>query len=122
MKIKSLGPEKIVEKDVLAYCSNMGWFVSVVDSSAVYSAKSGGYRRGMAKKGFPDIVGCDHNGRFVAIELKAKGKLSTIRAEQKAYLNKATACGAFAVCVDSADLLHKLYIEFISSLISRKDT
>lgn len=114
MKHKALSPEKLVEKEVLAYCSEMGWFVSVVDSSAVYSAKIGGYKRGMAKKGFPDIIGCDASGRMVAIELKAKGKLSTVRPEQKLFLDRASSNGAFACVVDCAELLHSLYIKFIS--------
>jgi hypothetical protein len=121
MPRKNKSPEKtIVEKEVQAYCDNMNWLVSVVDSKAVFSEKTGRYLRGMAEAGFPDMVGCDEYGNFVAIELKARGKLSTIKPKQVEYLRKAKEKGAFAVCVDSAELLHQLYLDYLPKRLRRE--
>jgi len=106
-------PEKQVEHDILDYGISLGWYLSVVDSKAVYNQKAKRYIKGMAKKGFPDIVGVDTNGLFLAIELKAKNKTKTATKEQLLFLEEVKKRGGFGVVVDSAELLHNLYIQFI---------
>ena len=69
-KKKNGTPEKLVEKDVLLWCRNNGWFINVVESKAVFSAKSGIYHHGQTVQGTPDLIGCSNTGVFVAIELK----------------------------------------------------
>jgi hypothetical protein len=95
-------PEKAVEFEVLAWCKDHGFDMSVVDSSTY------GVRYGLNKtsESLPDLVG--NVGMYsVWIELKAPGKLSTISIRQHAFLKRKIEAGAFAVCVDSAKLLEQ---------------
>ncbi len=106
-------PEKITEVEVLAMCSQLGFDVSVIDSKATYSTNLERYAKSKsAPGGFPDIVGNDDRGMAVFIELKAKGKLSTLRPAQKIFLLRKIQAGCFAVAVDSADLLFELYSQW----------
>lgn len=107
-------PEKIVEKDVLAYAKEMGWYLAVVDSKAVFSARAGRYIAGMTKKGFPDLIGCDTHGNVLAIELKAPGRLKTVRPEQKVFLNEIETRGGFAFVTDDVEKLHEAYLKYLS--------
>jgi len=113
MSKNKITPEKKVEKEVLSYCQEMGWFVTVVESKAVFSKALGIYRAGMTKKGFPDLIGCDNNGYVLAIELKAPGRLSTLRHEQKVFLDEIKSRGGFSAVVSNAQMLHDLYMDFL---------
>jgi hypothetical protein len=111
--VKPLKPEKIVELEVLEACKQLGFSVSVIDSKATYSKNLGRYSQSRsAPEGFPDLVGCTPNGVLAAIELKARGKLRTIRPKQVDFLQKKIEMNCFAVCVDSADLLFDLYLQW----------
>jgi hypothetical protein len=105
-------PEKMVEKDVMHWLSTNGFSCNVVESKAVYSAQSGRYLRGQTDAGFPDICGCSPNGLGVFIELKAKGRRSTLKDHQRAFLIDKINRGAFAVCVDSVDCLRDISLKF----------
>ena len=109
---KNSKPEKKVEQEVLAWCKAKGWSVSVVESKAVFSQRQGRFLQGQAKKGFADLVGLTDTGRFVAIELKAPGKRSTLREEQRKYLHSVIAKHGFAAVVDCATLLDKTYTQW----------
>lgn len=111
-------PEKVVEKAVMAYASEMGWYLNVVDSKAVFNPRAGRYIAGMAKKGFPDLVGCDTHGNFLAIELKSPGRLSTAKVEQVAFLNEVNERGGFGFVTDSVDRLHEAYLKYLSFKLS----
>lgn len=108
-------PEKLVEKDVVFWCKKSGWFVNVVESKAVFSAKSGIYHHGQTVQGTPDLLGCTNQGLFVAIELKAKGRLSTLRESQRKYICEVISRGGFSCVVDSADKLNEIWKSFIDS-------
>ena len=108
-------PEKQVEKLILAWCKNNNWSIEVVESKAVYSANAGRYLSGQAKKGFADLVGSTDQGQAVAIELKAPGKLSTIRPDQYLFLMEKIKANNFAVCVDSIEKLEKLWSEYLKA-------
>lgn len=106
---KNQSPEKLVQNECLHWLRLQGFAVHVIDSKATYSLSSQTYRSSTVKPGFSDLVGCDNNGIFLAIELKAKGKLSTLKPHQRQFLEEKIKRGAFAVCVDSVDLLKTLY-------------
>jgi len=55
-------------------------------------------------RGCPDILACI-DGRFVAIEVKAPGKLSTVTPLQNYQIDQIQAAGGFAVAVDSLEKL-----------------
>lgn len=111
-KRKNKKPEKQVEKDVLNWCRSKGWSVSVVESKAVFSKSAGRFLSGQAKAGFADVVGVHPSGLFVAIELKAPGRLNTLREAQYKYLSDIISKNGFAVVVDSSELLNKYNDEF----------
>lgn len=94
-------PEGAVQKEVLDWCKQRGFDISVVESKAVYSRSAGRYLRGQTEAGFSDLVGVSPNGRAVFIELKALGKRSTLKPHQYDFLLRKIKLFAFAVCVDS---------------------
>ena len=105
-------PEKEVEKEVLEWARKADFDLSVVESKATYSLSAGRYLHGNAEAGFPDLVGntpmC-HGSIACFIELKAKGKINTIRPGQVEFLSRKIKRGCFAVCVDSAESLANHY-------------
>lgn len=108
--MKKLGPEKIVEKEVIAMAKTLGMDLSIVDSKMVYSKNMDRMKESETEKGFSDLTGEDANAIACYIELKAPGKLKTIRPSQRAFLERKIQRGAFAVCVSSAEELYRLYI------------
>lgn len=111
-KKKNGRPEKLVEKEVLAWCREQGWFINVVESKAVFSAKSGIYHTGQTVAGTSDLIGCTNTGLFVAIELKSSGRRSTLREAQRRYICEVISRSGFAVCVDSVECLVKAWSDF----------
>lgn len=106
---RNSSPEKEVEKEVMHWLRTHGFSCHVVESKAVYSPSAGGYKSGQTIPGFSDVVGCDPNGMAVFIELKAKGRNSTLKEHQYLFLKNKIEHGAFAVCVDSVMLLERVY-------------
>ena len=105
-------PEKIVEQEVLSFCSQLGLDVSTVESKASYSAAANRYKRGVTEVGFSDLIGNDQTGKSCYIELKAKGKINNLSEQQRKFLLRKASQGCFAVCVDSGPLLVDLYLEW----------
>ena len=67
--------ENVVQKACLDYLLRKGYFVWRSNNLPVYDRKRKCYRKHNGRKGVPDIIGWDKNGRFIGIECKsAKGK------------------------------------------------
>lgn len=109
MKKQNKSPEKLLEKQVLLWCRSKGWKVHVVEAKAVYSLAAGRYLNSQIAPGFSDIIGVMDNGIFVAIELKAFGRRSTLRNNQRAFLEDCINHFGFGVCVDRVELLQEYY-------------
>lgn len=91
-------------------CSQLGLDMDVIDSSATYSKNQERYQVSKAAPvGFPDLVGSNQEGFAIFIELKAPGKLKTLRPAQRQFLLRKAQAGCFAAVVDSAELLFDLY-------------
>lgn len=105
---KNTKPEKLVEQQVLQHLRASGYFVEVVESKAVFSKSAGRFLRGQARAGFVDVVGCSPQGQFVALELKSKGRLASLRPEQREFLVQVISRGGFGACVDSVDRLDQI--------------
>ena len=110
---KNNSPEKDVETECLLWLRSSGFSMTVIESKSVYSAKANRYLTGMVASGFPDLIGCDKHGFLVAIELKAKGELSTLRFKQRIFLMDKINSNCFAVCVDRVTSLQVYYVEWI---------
>lgn len=114
--IFDMKPEKITEQLCLAYCNQVGIDVSVIDSKATFSQKSNTYKKSKsAPEGFPDLVGNTQSGVAVYIELKAKGKISTLRDKQYLFLKNKIQQNCFACAVDSDEMLHDIYMNWIKA-------
>lgn len=121
-KRKNQKPEKLVEKDCLAFLRQLGCAVYVVESKAHYSAQAGAYVSQSAQSGFSDLVGCLPNGLFLAVELKAKGRRSTLKPNQREFLVQKIQRGGFGVCVDSVAMLESVYNQWTLAPAETKRT
>lgn len=110
-KRKALKPEKIVEADILSTCKQLGLDVSVVDSKMHFTQK-GFLQESETEAGFSDITGNTSDGISVYIELKARGKISTLTQKQKKFLIRKAEAGCFAVAVDRAEVLVRLFLDW----------
>lgn len=108
-KRKNEKPEKIVERLVMAWCKKHKLDVSVVECKGVYNAKTHTFLHGMTEPGYSDLSGNNELGMAVYIELKAKGRRSTLRSKQKEFLERKIRAGCFAAVVDSPELLEEIY-------------
>lgn len=114
-------PEKQVVRDILQWSYLSGMWLHVIESRATYSEKLKRYNRsGNAPAGYSDLSGIGANDEPVFIEVKAAGKLSTLKIHQRLFLVNAIERGAFAVCADSANLVDALYKHF-RRLPTKKD-
>ncbi len=111
-KRRNKKPEEESVKEILKWCEQQRWSVHRVESKAVYSRSAGRYLRGQAVAGFPDIVGNTNRGQAVYIEVKAKGKRSTLKRHQSEFLLDKINTGCFALCADSAQHLGSLWIVY----------
>lgn len=109
---KNKKPEKEVEKKVMAWLKTNGFSCHVVEAKATWSKASNCYKSQLVAPGFPDICGCSANGLSVWIELKAPGKGRRPRVEQYEFLMDKIEKNCFAVCVDSVEILEKLWRDF----------
>jgi len=107
-------PEKIVEIEILLKSSKDNFLFFIYESKAVYSAKACTYLHSQLPTGHSDLAGICPCGLPAYIELKAKGKLSTLKSNQKIFLTNVINHGAFAVVVDSYKLLSEYYEKFHS--------
>ncbi len=117
---KNKCPERGVQDLVMNWLRANNFSCNVVESKAVYNPKAGRYISGQAIEGFPDVCGCDPNGLGVFIELKAPGKLTTLRHKQREFLLDKISHNAFACVIDSADGLEFLYKRWLRLRFSKK--
>jgi Holliday junction resolvase len=87
--------EQALQKKIIKYLESLGYYaIKVVVSS---------------KRGTPDIIACSPTGGFVAIEVKAPGKLRTVSVLQQYNLDLILSKGGKAFACDSmGDLIKYL--------------
>jgi hypothetical protein len=102
---KNAKPEKELERQVMAWLNANGFLCNVVEAKATYNPKVGRYISQSVVSGFSDIVGVAPGGYAVFVELKAPGRLGTLKPHQRAFLEARALMGAFALAVDSVELL-----------------
>ena len=83
--------------------------VHVIEAKANFSEKTGRYTSGAVSAGYPDMSGNDKYGNALFIEVKAPGKLKTLRLGQYKFLDRKISLNCFAACVDSVDMFSDLY-------------
>jgi hypothetical protein len=118
-KRKNSKPEFELKKLVVKWLDEKSFSCDVVESKAVYCASAGRYLKGQAKAGFSDIVGVTPcRGVACYIELKAPGKLSTLKAHQRDFLIAKIEHMAFACVVDSVKSLSELYEKWCALFVT----
>lgn len=90
----ALTPEGRVKKDVKALLTSMGIHY--------YMPMQTGY----GVVGIPDFI-CCWNGRYLAVETKAPGKLKNTTANQDRVISEIRRAKGLAIVVDSADMLRE---------------
>jgi len=106
-------PEKLVESNVLQWSKNNGMFLHVIESSS-YDPRLGTIGTQKAESGFSDLVGNTDGGFAIYIELKAKDRRSTLRLDQRIFLENKIDQGCFAVVTDSVEHLAHTWTEYKS--------
>jgi hypothetical protein len=106
-------PEKLVEKDVLAWAKDNGVHLHVVESKAIWSMEAGRFIEGQAEVGYPDLSGNNNYGHSIWIELKAKDKRHNLSPGQYQFLLNKIEQGCFAVVVDSAERVSEFYYTWL---------
>lgn len=117
MSKKNKSPEAEVVKDLKRFFKykHPDFFdIHVIEAKANYSEKTGRYMHGAVAPGYPDMSGNDKFGNALFIEVKAKGKLSTLRPDQYFFLTRKIELNCFAVCVDSVDMFIQVYKTWLS--------
>lgn len=113
-KRKNKKPEDITVGECKSWYKRHGFDMSIIESKASYSQASGRYTSFTVESGYSDSSGNDKHGNAVYVEFKARGKRSTLREGQRDFLLRKIKTNCFAVCVDSAELLHDYYYHWIS--------
>ena len=101
--------ERAIEHQILTYLFKLkiGLFWKNV-TTGYFDGKSWRKQASIfAINGVPDILGIV-NGRFVGIEVKAKG--GRLSAEQEAFARKAQALGAVCFCARSVQEVHQALV------------
>lgn len=108
-------PEKEVQKQIHAWLLQQNFFAFRVEAKAVFSQAAGRYLQGQTVTGCADELAVCPNGRFVAVEVKAPGKRSTLRPDQRTFLLNVIARNGFACVSDSVSHVSNLWTKYNSS-------
>ena len=111
---KNEKPEQELVSKILIWLKQNDFDAMTVEAKAIYSVQRGGYSGRAASPGTPDIIGSTNQGIFVAIEVKAPGRLSTLRDLQRQFLTRKIQSQCFACVVDSVELLARTYSHWLS--------
>ena len=88
--------EQYVQKQISDYLESQGyWVVKTISTN---------------RNGTPDLLCCSPNGRFVAIEVKAPGKLSTVSKLQHYQINRINETGGLAFAADSLEKVKEVLL------------
>lgn len=114
--MRNMKPEKMVQNRIMFWAHQNGFWLHIIEAKAQYSVHLKRYskKNSGAPAGFPDLVGIGPGGIPCFIELKAPGKLSTLRLNQEIFLMEAINRGAFAVVTDSENHLEAIWKEWKS--------
>ncbi len=118
-------PEKEVQDACVTWLVAQGFAGQVYSAKATYDPRRGVYRQQSMKAGTVDWQGSDVEGRFIAIEFKSPGRLSTFNQKknyrQREYLIAKINNNCFGVVTDSLARLILIYETWRELLTSSKD-
>lgn len=108
-------PELETQNSCIEYLKSINCDGDVFEAKATFSQEKQRFVSAAMKSGIVDWGGNFPNGLAIWIEFKAKGKLKTIRENQRNFLIRKISTNCFAVCVDSLECLKKHIEEFKKS-------
>lgn len=112
-KKKNQKPEKLTERECILWMRNQGWEVGVFEAKATFNHRAQRWLSKSMSAGVCDCLGTMQNGISIAIEFKAKGKLSTFLStknfRQQDFIKSKINFNAFACVVDSVEGLKEIY-------------
>jgi len=108
-------PEAKISLAIKNHLIGLGWSVDIVESKAVFSAQAQSYTFGKTRPGFSDIVGNTPSGMAAYIEVKSKGRRSSLRPAQFDFLSEKIKTNAFAIVADSVEYVLLTYDVWLSS-------
>ena len=97
-------PEQLVVKAILQWAQGRGLDLHVVESKAVYSKAAGRYLHSQISESLSDLIG-NYQGFAIYVEVKAKGRASTLKEHQRLFLSRKATQGCFATVADSVEVL-----------------
>lgn len=115
-KKKNKKPEEAVVKEMLDYYEQNGFYVRRFEAKAKKIATQSGkaiWTSTGLDYGTPDLLGCCPSGFIHANEVKARGRRSTLREDQREFLENIIHRGGFGICADSVDYLDDTYHRWI---------
>lgn len=112
--LSSIKPEKKVQQEIMSWCFQNHWSVSVFDSKAILDKTLGVVRNPGLSVGCPDIVGVSDIGFGVFLELKRKNGENICRLSQYQFLTQKIESNAFGVVVSSSEKLEEIYKKWLS--------
>lgn len=105
-KRKNDNPEERVVAEHLEWFKDNNYFIKRMESKA--KNINGVWRASGVGVGTPDLIGCSPDGLFIACEVKALGRRSTLRGLQREYLVEVIKRGGYGFCSDDTDYLTML--------------
>lgn len=111
---KPVQRELPVQKDIIKQLRNHGFSVHRVEAKAFVD--DGNIKYSETEAGVSDIIGNDKHGYATYIEVKAPGKLRTLRRSQYFFLVEKINTGCFACVADSFDLVMDRYKMWFSMI------
>lgn len=116
VKRKNRKPEQESVLECLSWLKRNGFDCDIIEAKASFSVQAGRYLRSQAVAGMSDLVGNDKDGRACFIEIKAKGRRSTLKAHQAEFLIRKIKSNCFATVATSEQELAEIYSRFIECL------
>lgn len=119
---KRKSPEAAVGRAIDKYLASIGVYVRTIKSDGTKTKE--GWRKSTQGRGISDRIGILPTGKFLAVELKAPGKKSTLTEDQYRFLyavasRRGTAC--VADCVEDVKLcLEQSQEDMLSTLLKWK--
>lgn len=110
----SINPEKEVEQEIMAWCFQNRWSVSVFDSKALIRGTREVSRNPGLPVGCSDIVGVSDIGLGVFVELKRRNGENICRLSQHHFLTQKIESNSFGVVVSSSEKLEEIYKFWLS--------
>lgn len=120
-KRKNSKPEEAIVHEHMMFYKRNKFFMKNYESKA--KNINGVWRTSGLSDGTPDLMGVCPNGYFHANEIKAPGRRSKLRPNQREFLMRVILNNGFAICSDSVEHTESVYQKWIKEkeLKKRRD-